>query len=63
MSVATANPVPERSPGVVNAAQMKAAGRLRARDLADHVSAAGQAVPRVPRKDDEPALVFRVPLN
>ena len=63
MSGPASKPVPERSPGAVHAAQMKAAWRLSARDMADRVSTTGRAVPRVPRKDDEPALVIRVPLD
>jgi aspartyl-tRNA(Asn)/glutamyl-tRNA(Gln) amidotransferase subunit A len=35
----------------------------RLRDLADRVAATGQAVPRMPRKDDEPATVFALPLK
>jgi len=34
----------------------------RMRELADRVSAAGRAIPRMPSKGDEPASTFRVPL-
>lgn len=39
------------------------AGLERLRELADRVSAAARSLPRVPRKDDEPATVFRLPLG
>jgi hypothetical protein len=32
-------------------------------ELADRVSAAGTAIPRMARKSDEPASTFRVPLQ
>ena len=35
----------------------------RMREIADKVAAASAAIPRMPRKDDEPAPVFRVPLD
>ncbi|RAI02000.1 hypothetical protein DLJ53_11490 [Acuticoccus sediminis] len=35
----------------------------RMREIADKVAEASAAIPRMPRKDDEPAPVFRVPLG
>lgn len=35
----------------------------RLRELADRVAATGQAIPRMPRKDNEPATVFSLPLK
>ncbi len=34
----------------------------RMREIADKVTLASRNIPRVPRKDDEPAPVFRLPL-
>ena len=39
----------------------EALGRLR--EIADKVAIASAKIPRVPRKDDEPAPVFHVPLR
>lgn len=35
----------------------------RMREIADKVALASAAIPRMPRKSDEPAPVFRVPLT
>ena len=35
----------------------------RMRVIADSVAEASAAIPRMPRKDDEPAPIFRVPLR
>lgn len=35
----------------------------RMREIADSVARASANIPRVPRKDDEPAPIFRLPLG
>lgn len=44
-------------------ARLDAAGLDRLRELADRVDATARALPRAPRKDDEPATVLRLPLG
>jgi aspartyl-tRNA(Asn)/glutamyl-tRNA(Gln) amidotransferase subunit A len=39
------------------------AGLARLRELADKVAATGRSIPRMDRKDAEPAAIFRVPLD
>lgn len=42
---------------------LDAAALERMRALADRVASTARALPRMPRKDDEPATVFRLPLD